>query len=241
MSAAFPSQSSVKKQAVSSDAGEAERMRDIQLPSEREKENTSLYEMIQEAREKAEEQRKRFQLPKSSIRYGDAPIQAYARLAKARNRAEVDAASGYARRCIVQFQAAARRDSDNAERIRAAIRQLQKAVNRAGKKKRELDRERLVDIRRSNSEKEDQRREAQRLRQELRRLKTMRVIRESGYIREAEVDNRLQSQLSATRMELREQAQRLADSVSVDTAIRQYTAQVEVGVEASAPEINIEG
>ena len=39
------------------------------------------------------------------------------------------------------------------------------------------------------------------LRQELRRRKSQRMIRESGYLREAEISDRLATQLTATQME----------------------------------------
>ena len=151
---------------------------------------------------------------------------AYAKLARARTAGDVDAASGYARRQIAQFQSAKHSDSDNAQRIEAAIRQLRKAVNRAGKKKRELSQEKLSALRQKRLERERRTREAQRLRHQLRTRQTQRVIRESGYLREAEIDNRFQEQLSATRMEIRQQMQDLIDqtSASVESAIAQYAA-----------------
>ena len=61
------------------------------------------------------------------------------------------------------------------------------------------------------------------------------AIRESGYLREAEIDKRQNAQLTATRLELREQAQALgaAASRSLDSAIEQYAAQ-------AAPEAPVE-
>ena len=103
-----------------------------------------LAEMMKEAREKAAEREEMFKLPKNSRRYGDTAIIAYSKLARARSLGEVDAASGYARRQIAQLRAAKRSDSDNADRIQAAINQLQKAVNRAGRKKREISQEKLT-------------------------------------------------------------------------------------------------
>ena len=115
---------------------------------------TSLTEMMREAREKAEEREMMFNLPKNSQRYGDAVIMAYSRLARAKDAAQVDAASGYARRQIAQLRAAKRSDSDNSSRIQAAINQLQKAVNRAGRKKRELNQEKISAKRQAKLEKE---------------------------------------------------------------------------------------
>lgn len=210
----------------------------LSAPGEEKETAPSLAEMMREAREKAEAHKKKLELPKNSARYGDAPMEAYARLARARNTAEVNAAAGYARRRIVQLQGALRRDGENAERIRAAISQLQKAVSRAGKKRKDLDREKLTRARQQRAQRDNQRREALRAQQELRRRQAMRVIRESGYLLEAEIDNRLQDQLSATRMELRLQAQALsaAAAPSVDAAIRQYAAQA---APAPAPEAGI--
>ncbi len=220
---------------------EVKKAETIQTPSEQEEKAPTLYEMMQDAREKADARKKSLQLPKNGAQYGYAPVEAHARLARAKNQAEVSSASGYARRRIAQLKTAMRQDSDNAGRIRAAINQLQKVIQRAGKKRRDLDRERLTEVRRKKSEQDDQRREAQRLRQELLRRRTMRVIRESGYIREAVIDNQLQGQLSATQMELREQAQALSSltSPAVDTAVQQYAAQMNAPVEGTA-EINVQ-
>lgn len=194
--------------------------------TEREDKSKTLAEMMQEAREKAEKRRDSLKLRKNASQYGDAAMTAYARLARARNAGEVDAAAGYARRRISQFQAAVRSDEDNAERIKAAIRQLQKAVGRAGRKKRELRQEDLTRARQRKAQMEKQRRKAAHLGQQLNRSKTMRMIRESGYLREAEIDNRLQAQLAQTRLELREQAQKLAETVgpSLEAAAQSYAA-----------------
>lgn len=200
-------------------------------PPEGDKEAESLYEMLRRAREQAEERRERLQL-KQKPRYGDAPIEAYARLSRAKTVADVGAAASYARRRIMQLKAAKRSDSENAGEIQAAINQLQKAVGRASKKRRELEREKLADSRRAKLERENQLRQAQRLRQELTRRKSMRMIRESGYVREAEIDSRLQSQMAATRMELRAQAQALSQAFgsSLDAAVQQYAAQAAAAV-----------
>lgn len=202
-------------------------------PSAQEKQDRSpdLYEMMRDAREQAEAVREKFKGLKGNPRYGDAPMEAYARLARAKRPSEVTAAAGYARRQIARLKAAKQTDPDNAKRIQAAINQLQKAVTRAGKKSRELDRERLDKARQEKLAREKKSREAQRQRLELRRKQAARVIRESGYIREAEIDNRMQSQLSATRMELQKQAQDLAASLqpSAEAVARQYAA-------GSAPE-----
>jgi len=201
----------------------------------------SLSEMMQESREKAAQRREQFQLPKNSRRYGDAPMLAYAKLARARTLSEVDAASGYARRQIAQLQSAKRSDSDNAQRIQASINQLRKAVNRAGKKKRELSQEKLAAIRQKRLEAEKRAREAQRIRHQLRVKQTQRVIRESGYLREAEIDNRFQDQLSATRLEMRQQMQELAEQTgfSVESAAAQYAAAAETA-EPAEPAVSVE-
>ena len=130
-----------------------------------------LAEMMKEAQEKAAEVAKQrddlLKKTKSSRRYGDAAIIAYSKLARARSLGDVDAASGYARRQIAQLRAAKGSDSDNADRIQAAINQLQKAVNRAGRKKREISQEKLTARRQAKLEKEKRTREAKRLRQQL--------------------------------------------------------------------------
>ena len=195
-----------------------------QSPAKKETSGSSsldLYEMMKDAREQAEAAREKFQsLKKGSTRYGDAPIEAYARLARARRPADVNAAAGYARRQIARLKAAKRTDPDNARRIQAAINQLQKAVNRA----------------------EQRTREARRQRQELRRKQAARMIRESGYIREAEIDNRMQTHISSVQMELRKQAQDLASSLHppVETAARQYAAAAAPPPPDTGGEISLE-
>lgn len=197
----------------------------------REKEDASLTicEMMKEAREKADAARDKLNSIKPKPRYGDAPMEAYARLARAKRSSEVNAAAGFARRQIARLQSAKRTDPDNAKRIQAAINQLQKAVNRGERKKRELDREHLTEVRRKRAAKEDLKEKERRLRQELLRRKSQRIIRESGYMREAEISDRLASQLTATQMELRQQAQDLAaaTSASLEAAVQQYAAAAE--------------
>lgn len=201
---------------------------------------TSLAEMLKDAREKTAEREKMFKLPKNSQRYGDAVIMAYSRLARAKNPTQVDAASGYARRQIAQLRAAKRSDSDNSARIQAAINQLQKAVNRAGRKKRELNQEKIAAQRQAKLEKEKRTREAKRLRHQLRNRQAMRMIRESGYLNEAEIDNRMQNYLAASRHELRVQMRQLSEQTqtAVDAAVQQYAAAS--AEPAPAPEISVE-
>lgn len=200
----------------------------------------SLSEMMKDAREQAEQREKMFQIPKDSRRYGDAPVMAYAKLARARSVGEVDAASGYARRQMAQLRAAKRSDPKNADRIQAAINQLQKAVNRAGRKKRELSQEKLSEVRRAKLEKEKRAREAKRLRQQLKERQARRMIRESGYLREAVVDDKVQSQLSAAKLALWDQMRELSDRFqpSVEDAVQQYAASA--AEPAPAPEISVE-
>lgn len=201
----------------------------------------TLAEMMKDAREKADARRDQFRRATPKERYGDAPIEAYARLARARNQAGVNAAAGFARRKIAQLQAAKRTDSENAQQIQAAIRQLRKAVLRAGKKNRELAKEQTAEKHRSKVEKEQRLREARRLRQELRRTQALRAIRESGYIREAEADSRMQSCIAKTQMELREQAQTLSAQIgpSLETAVQQYTSTA-AGASEGAGEISVQ-
>ncbi|MBD5161957.1 MAG: hypothetical protein HDT14_08115 [Oscillibacter sp.] len=196
------------------------------LLSQGQKEQKTLVEMIQGAQEKAEAQREAMNLPKNSTRYGDAPLEAYARLVRAKSRSEVDQVSGYARRRLEQFKSALRTDSENSAKIRAAISQLKKVVNRGEKKKRELDRERLTEVRQKQAAKENRRETERLLRQELLRRRGQRAIRESGYMQEAEISDRMATQLTATQMELRQQAQELSASApaSLESAVQQYAA-----------------
>lgn len=193
---------------------------------EREDPSFTIYEMMKEAREKADAAREKLNSAKPKPRYGDAPLEACSRLARAKRPAEVNAAAGYARRQIARLKAAKQTDPDNAKRIQAAINQLQKAVQRAGKKNRDLERERIAQARQKKLIQEKRSREARRQKQELLRKQALRRIRESGYLREAEVDNRMQAQIAAVDMELREQAQKLASSIqpSMESVAQQYAA-----------------
>jgi len=182
---------------------------------------------MQEAREKAEQAREKYKLPKNSRRYGDAAIEAHARLARARTAAQVSSAAGFARRQLCQLKAAKKQDPDHARQIQGAINQLQKAVNRAGKKRMDLAREELAEKRRKKLAEEAQLRKARRLHQQLQSQKTMRALRESGYIREAEVDQRLNAQLDAKAAELREQFLDVTNggACAQDPANLRYAAQ----------------
>lgn len=214
--------------------------------SAEESEVKSLAEMMKEAKERAEEQRERFKLP-NTTRYGDMPMEAYARLSRARTQAQAGAAAGYARRQIARCQAALRQDPDNAARIRATISSLQKAANRAGKKKREIQQDELTEMQRKKAAIRKEKQKAFHLRRELCRRKSMRAVRESGYFRECDIENRLQDQLQQTRTELQLQMQRLCSevggSISPEAAAQQYTAQAaagDYGTAAPAAGVSIE-
>lgn len=191
----------------------------------------TVAEMMKDARDKADARRDQFQRIKPKQRYGDAPIEAHARLARARSQAGVSAAASYARQKIAQLQSAKRTDSDNAQQIQGAINQLRKAVSRAGKKKQDLQKEQVAVKRQMKLAKEQKIKEARRQRQELRKKQAMRAIRESGYVREAEVDGRMQSYMAQTQLELRNQAQALSAKVepSLEAAVQQYGAASAAG------------
>ncbi len=209
--------------------------------AKKETESKSIIESMREAQEQAEKRRDQFRIPKN-IRYGDAAIMAYSRLARARSISEVSSAAGYARRRMSQLKAAKLQDSDNARRIQAVINQLQKVVNRAGKKKTDLQSERLSELHRKKLEEGNQHRKAQRLQHQLQKRKASRMIRESGYIKEAEADNQMQDYIAKTEMELRQQMQTLSESfqVSSDTAILRYTTQMPPETSVPAPSINVQ-
>lgn len=203
------------------------------------KEQPDLHEMLREAREKAEQRRDSLKLKPNASQYGDAAMTAYAKLARARSQGDVSAAAGYARRQLARCRAALGSDRDNATRIKAAIRQLQKAVGRAGKKSRELRREDLIRAREKKARLERQRRKAAGLNQELNRRRTLRMIREGGYLREAEVDNRQQAQIAKVELELRQQAQDLgAAAPSLEGVVREYAAAE--SIPAPAGEVDIQ-
>lgn len=195
------------------------------------KDAQTIHEMIKESREKAARHKEQLEKIKTKPRYGDAPLEAYARLARAKTQAQAGMAAGYARRRIAQLRGALQSDSDNAEEIKAALRQLQKAVSRAGKKKMDIQKEEIQESRRKRLLKEQERQRAQQLSQELRQAKMMRAFRENGYMHEAVVDNHQQAMLSATRAQLREQSQALTNAFAAKAS--SYAAQQYTAVEAS--------
>lgn len=208
----------------------------------KDEEALSLLERMMEAQKKAKEQRDKLKLPKKT-NYGDISMEAYSRLSRARTQAQVSAAAGYARRQIVQLQAAKRQDSDNGPRIQATINQLKKAVTRAGRKKRELDSEQLTEARRKRLEEGKELRKAQALRQELRRRQKLRLIRERGYLKEAEIDDRFQQQMAVTRMEYQQQMEQFAGvpgAPAAAPAVDGAAAGGEAGVPAAPPELSIQ-
>ena len=199
---------------------------------------SSVPDLIRNAKEKIDAHRDQLsKLAKVTPRYGDAPLEAYARISRARTPSQAGAAAGYARRRLMQLKSAAGADPDHADQIKAAAGQLEKAVGRANRKKLELNREQLARARQKRMVKEKRRREEQRIRQELRRSQSARAIRESGYFQEAEIANRFAGQLAATKMELRQQAEQLGISVqkSLDAAMQGYSSAVETAVVAEAP------
>ena len=131
-----------------------------QTMKKQEEHTATLTEMIQDAKEKADAQREKFKLTKVTPRYGDAPLEAYARISRAKTQGQASSAAGYARRRIAQLEAAQRSDPDHADQIKAAIAQLKKAVSRAGKKKLELTKEQLARARQKRMIRENKNREA---------------------------------------------------------------------------------
>lgn len=218
-----------------------------QSMKKQEEQTTSLHEMIRDAKDKADAQREKFKLAKVTPRYGDAPLEAYARISRARTQGQASAAGGYARRRIAQLEAAQRSDPEHADQIRAAISQLKKAATRANKKKMQISKEELARARQKRMIRENRRREAQRIRQELRKNQAMRAIQESGYFKETEIANRQADQLTATKMELRAQAEQIDAAVhaSLDTALQGYymgtqLATVDVDAPVQTPQVNVQ-
>lgn len=208
------------------------------MKKQREEEGPSLSELLRDAREKADAHQKELdKLKKVTPRYGDAPLEAYARISRARTPAQAGSAAGYARRRAMQLKAALRTDPEHADQIKAAAGQLEKAAVRANRKKLELNREQLSRARMKRMVKENRRREEQRIRQELRKSQTMRAIRESGYFKETEIANRQADQLTATKMELKAQAEQLGITTyaSLDTAMQGYSSAVHTAEVVDAP------
>ena len=120
--------------------------------------------------------------------------------------------------------------------------QLQKAVTRAGKKKRDLQKEEFTEIRRKRLEAKRERGKALALRRELRKQQKLRMIREHGYIKEAEIDNHYQQEMAATRLEYQTQLENFA-GVPGTPVVTSDVAAVPAEGAAAAPvggELNIQ-
>lgn len=196
--------------------------------SEKDDKAKTLVEMMKEAREEAEALRKKFTLPKNGSRYSMAAVQAYAKLSRARSQADVSAAASYARRQLIQCKNALRQDSDNSQRIQAAIRQLQSAVARASRKKRDLETERIDEVRRTNALRRKEKKKAAQMKNQLNRKRTSRALRENGYLNGAVMDGMQQAQIAKARAEQQEAFDKVAGSgnstVSASEAAQRYLA-----------------
>lgn len=196
--------------------------------SEKDDKAKTLVEMMKEAREEAEALRKKFTLPKNGSRYSMAAVQAYAKLSRARSQADVSAAASYARRQLIQCKNALRQDPDNSQRIQAAVRQLQSAVARASRKKRDLETERLDEVRRTNALRRKEKKKAAQMKNQLNRKRTSRALRENGYLNGAVMDGMQQAQIAKARAEQQEAFDKVAGSgnstVSASEAAQRYLA-----------------
>lgn len=203
-----------------------------------EEDRSTLAEMLQDAREKADAHREKLERAKPVPRYGDAPMEAYGRISRARTPAQAGSAASFAQRRLAQLESAIRSDPEHADQIRAAINQTKKAVGRANKKKLELTQEQLTQARMKRMAREERRREEQRLRQELRRSQALRAIRESGYFTETDIANRQADQIASTKAEMEAQAEQLGIATGrtiLDAAVQGYSSAVETAQIADAP------
>lgn len=204
--------------------------------TERDDEAKTLAEMMKQAREQAEKLRKQFELPKNSGRYSLAAVEAYARLSRARSQTDVSAAASYARRQLAQCKSALRQGGGDTQRIQAAVRQLESAITRAGRKKRQLEEERLMERRQAKAERQHERKKATLLKYQLRRSKTLRRLRENSYISGAVMDGMQQAQLARQRQEQQLAAERAGvGTVTADAAAQRYLAQQSAFAPAPTP------
>ena len=181
-----------------------------------------LLEELKQAREAIEKHRESLKKLKTPVNYGDTAMTAYTKLNRARTKAEVSSAAGYARSQIVRLTAALRNADGQTQEIRAAIAQLKKAVGRAGKKRMDLDREALVARQRKAALQKRQARKAAACKQDLLKKRTARTFRENAYLHEAAISNYM--------------------AVHRDLAIEKYRAELsaitggaEAGMSAASP------
>lgn len=225
-------------QALKDAEAEAQKTQEALLAGlhERDDEVKTLAEMMKEAKEQAEKIRKQFELPKNNSRYSLAAVEAYARLSRARSQTDVSAAASYARRQLAQCKSALRQGGGDTQRIQAAVRQLESAITRAGRKKRQLEEEQLMERRQAKAERQHEHKKAAMLKYQLRRGKTLRRLRENSYISGAVMDGMQQAELARQR-----QAQQLAaeragvGTVSADAAAQRYLAQQAAFTPAPTP------
>lgn len=152
-------------------------------------ETDQLLEGLKQAREEVEKHREALKKLKTPVNCGDATMTAYSKLARARSKADVNAAAGYARRQILRLTAALHTSDGQTQEIRAAISQLKKAVGRAGKKRMDLDREALMAKQRKAAAQRRQARKAASLQHELAKKRLSRTFRENAYLHEASISN----------------------------------------------------
>lgn len=211
----------------------AEGRYDVFSPKPEEEPSKTLLEVMREAREKAEARAKQLK-PKVPARYGDLPLEAYGRLSRARSKADAAAAAGYARRCLARLRAALRQDDEHAGAIRCAMRQLEKVSVRANRKKRDIDREQLMELRRRRAAEQARRRESTRLHTELQRRRAVRAIRESGYLHETVIAQGFQAYRDAVAAEIQARSPTAGTEAAGGTEAVAGAEAAAVGMEAAA-------
>lgn len=151
-------------------------------PNTVEKPQKSLAEMMEEARQKAEELRKKFQITVDKSAY-NAPSETYTKLAKARTVVNVKGVIADAERRIYNLKLAlSLGPEEDRSKVRAALAQMERAVGRAQGKIKDLEGEEDLRLQQKKAEKQQQERHAEQLKMERERRQKLRHVREYGQI-----------------------------------------------------------
>lgn len=145
----------------------------------------NIFDTMKKMQEQVDELRNKFKIIKANSALS-APIDIYSKLARARSIPEVKSVVSTARYKISKLKAMLRDCEDNEKnKIKAAMRQLEKAITRSYRKVRDLSQESNLSHEKTTAEIKDNKKLAEHKRNELYRRRAIRHIRERAQMDEA--------------------------------------------------------
>lgn len=146
---------------------------------------SDLLDPIKEVEKQGEELKRKLKTMKKSSNF-KIPMDVYSKLANARNKSEVMSVVSIARSNIAKLRNLLRDNSESEKiKIRATIRQLEKAITRSYRKIKDLSNEENLSSERKKAKIKEKERLAQHKNEELNRRRAIRRIREKAQIDEA--------------------------------------------------------